>query len=411
MRRVFHTTIGALFLLIVLCSGVSAKMPLGEKIINESLYIQNKRSVSTSYVSSEKVFMNSASAFQADTGQDYVFDSPNINVAWKFDFGGRPDQETPASSLSLQLAPTEVSASAISDSSIKVSWNAVSRAANYRIYRDGKYLTASPATHLSDPGLNGATSHCYHVTSVDAAGKESEQSKQVCATTLKTLKSVSGPLGLTATATSETQINLSWNPVNGALGYKVYRDGLYLMTSTATTSVPDKDLREAGRYCYQVTSVDFAGKESEQSNQACAEGIEQKLAEKKMEAAASVSKEMMEKGRVRIDIEFDSNKFDVKPRYHQELKKIGDVLAANPELKMVIEGHTDNVGGKGYNMNLSARRAEAVRAYVIEHFGVKKTRLTAKGYGMSKPIASNNTASGRQKNRRAEAVEEYLTKK
>jgi outer membrane protein OmpA-like peptidoglycan-associated protein len=361
MRKAFHPIMGALFLLIVLCSGVSA----------------------------------------------------DINVAWKFDFGGLFEQEKPTPSASLAMVPTEVSAAAFSDSLIKVSWNAVSGAANYRIYRDGKYLTANPATHLSDSGLNGATSHCYQVTSIDTAGKESEQSKQACATTQKPPQAASGPLGLTATAASESQINLSWNPVDSALGYKVYRDGLYLMTSTSSTSIPDKDLREAGRYCYQVTAVDTTGKESEKSNQVCAEGTEQVFAFKKMDAAAavSVSKEMREKGRVRIDIEFDYNKYDVKPKYHQELKKIGDVMAANPELKMVIEGHTDNVGGKGYNMNLSARRAEAVRTYIIEQFGVKKTHLTAMGYGMSKPIASNKTAAGRQKNRRVEAAVEYTTKK
>jgi len=224
-------------------------------------------------------------------------------------------------------------------------------------------------------------------------------------------KTLSTSFGLTATAVSSTQINLNWNPVNGALGYKVYRDGLYLMTSTATTSVSDKELREAGRYCYQVTAVDTAGIESEQSNKACAEGSEQNMAERKIEAEASVSKEMTGKSRVRIDIEFDTNKSVVKVRYHQELKKIGDVMAAEPELKMIIEGHTDNIGGKEYNMNLSARRAEAVRIYLIENFGVKKTHLISKGYGMSKPVASNKTAAGRQKNRRVEAAVEYTIRK
>lgn len=363
---------GALFLLMVLCSGVSAKMPLGERTIDS-----------------------------------------NMNVAWKFDFGGLSDQEKPAPSAPLTMAPIEVSAAAVSDSMIKVSWSAVSGAANYRIYRDGKYLATNPDTHLSDPGLNGATRHCYHVTSVGATGEESGQSRQACATTLENPKAALGPLVLTATAVTKTQINLSWNPVNGALGYKVYRDGLYLMTSTAATSVPDKDLREAGRYCYQVTAVDTVGRESEKSNQACAEGSEKKFAEQKADtaAAASFSKEILDKGRVRIEIEFDYNKSEVKPKYHQELKKIGDVMAANPELKIVIEGHTDNVGGKGYNMKLSARRAEAVRTYIIEQFGVKKTNLAAKGYGMSKPIASNKTAAGRQKNRRVEAAVEYAIKK
>lgn len=239
----------------------------------------------------------------------------------------------------------------------------------------------------------------------------SEKSKQTLATTLEASKSPSGPLGLTATAASEVQINLSWNPVSGALGYKVYRDGLYLMTSTAATSVPDKNLRVSGRYCYQVTAVDTAGRESEKSNQACAEGMNQVLPEKKIAATVFGSKEMLDKGRVQIDIEFDSNKSVVKHKYHQELKRIGDVMAANPELKMVIEGHTDNVGGKDFNMNLSARRAEAVRTYIIENFGVSNTHLTSKGYGMSKPIASNKTAAGRQKNRRVEAAVEYTITK
>jgi outer membrane protein OmpA-like peptidoglycan-associated protein len=336
-----------------------------------------------------------------------------MNMAWKFDFGGLFDQDQTAPSLQVPPAPTEIASAPASDSAINLTWSAVAKAVNYRVYRDGKYVASTPATRLTDAGLDGATDHCYHVRAVDAAGKESEPSKQTCTATLKPVKAVLGPLELTATAVSESQINLSWNSVPGALGYKVYRDGLYLMTSTAGTSVPDKELREAGRYCYQVTAVDTAGRESERSNQACAEGSEQVFAFKKTEAAAttSVAKEVLEKGRVRIDIEFDYNKYDVKPKYHDELKKIGDVMTAHPDLKMVIEGHTDNVGGKSYNMTLSTKRAEAVRTYIVEQFGVKKTHLTAKGYGMSRPVASNKTPAGRQKNRRVEAAVEYTIKK
>lgn len=374
MRKALHPVLIALFLLIVFCSGVAARMPLGDITSDE-----------------------------------------NMNLAWKFDFGGFFDQEQPTPSLFLPVVPTGISTAAVSDSQINVTWNIVVGAANYRVYRDGKYLVAVSITRLSDSGLNSATSYCYHVTAVNTMGRESEISKQACATTMNPPKVASGPLELAATAVSESQINLTWNPVAGALGYNVYRDGLYLMTSTSSTSVPDKELREAGRYCYQVTAVDSAGKESEKSNQVCAEGTEQVFAFKKTEAAtaatASVSKEMLEKGRVRIDIEFDYNKYDVKPRYHQELKKIGDAMAANPNLKVVIEGHTDNVGGKGYNLTLSTRRAEAVRTYIIEQFGVKQTHLTAKGYGMSRPVASNKTAAGRQKNRRVEAAVEYPSKK
>ncbi|MCX7635760.1 MAG: OmpA family protein, partial [Syntrophales bacterium] len=64
-----------------------------------------------------------------------------------------------------------------------------------------------------------------------------------------------------------------------------------------------------------------------------------------------------------------------------------------------------------YNLDLSVRRAESVRSYMIKHFGVKASRLTSKGYGMSKPIADNKTAAGRKKNRRVEAVVDYTITK
>jgi OOP family OmpA-OmpF porin len=70
----------------------------------------------------------------------------------------------------------------------------------------------------------------------------------------------------------------------------------------------------------------------------------------------------------------------------------------------VIEGHTDNVNTAEYNQKLSEARANSVRQYLINHFGIKASRLTAVGYGLTKPIASNNTEEGRQKNRRVQAV-------
>lgn len=74
-----------------------------------------------------------------------------------------------------------------------------------------------------------------------------------------------------------------------------------------------------------------------------------------------------------------------------------------PEANGVIEGHTDNVGGYDDNMKLSERRAHSVRNYLIEKFGIAPERLSAKGYGYTKPVADNGTVEGRQKNRRIEA--------
>jgi outer membrane protein OmpA-like peptidoglycan-associated protein/opacity protein-like surface antigen len=124
-----------------------------------------------------------------------------------------------------------------------------------------------------------------------------------------------------------------------------------------------------------------------------------------------VAKELIEKGRARINVEFDFNKAVVKPKYNEEIKKFADVMKDHPELNVVIEGNTDSVGKDAYNQKLSEKRAESVKNYMIEKFGIDKSRLSSKGYGESKPIADNKTKEGRQKNRRVEAVVDYLIKK
>jgi OmpA-OmpF porin, OOP family len=104
-----------------------------------------------------------------------------------------------------------------------------------------------------------------------------------------------------------------------------------------------------------------------------------------------------------IDINFDTNKADIKPKFHDELKKLGDFLAEFPNATGTIEGHTDNVGDKASNLKLSQRRADSVRNYIIKNFGIAQERIKAKGYGLTKPIASNKTKEGKAKNRRIEA--------
>jgi len=104
-----------------------------------------------------------------------------------------------------------------------------------------------------------------------------------------------------------------------------------------------------------------------------------------------------------IDIKFDTNKSDIKPQYHDELKALADFLKEFPTAKGVIEGHTDSVGTTESNMKLSQRRANSVRSYLIKTFGVAPERITAKGYGPTKPVADNKTAAGKQQNRRIEA--------
>ena len=128
---------------------------------------------------------------------------------------------------------------------------------------------------------------------------------------------------------------------------------------------------------------------------------------KEVAAAVVTAKEMFEKGRATINVEFATNKADIRPAFDKELQRFGDVMKNYPDLKVVIEGHTDNVGGQVINEKLSAKRANSVKDYLTKKFGIAESRLTAKGYGMSKPIASNKTKEGRQKNRRVEAAVDY----
>ena len=100
-----------------------------------------------------------------------------------------------------------------------------------------------------------------------------------------------------------------------------------------------------------------------------------------------------------VDFEFNLSQLTVPAQ--QTLDEVASALQTQPELHVEIQGHTDSIGSVNYNLNLSQRRAEAVKAYLISK-GVSASNLTAKGYGKSKPIASNDTAEGRAQNRRVE---------
>lgn len=120
-----------------------------------------------------------------------------------------------------------------------------------------------------------------------------------------------------------------------------------------------------------------------------------------------VEKEIIEKGRVTLNVQFDFDKDVVKPEYREEIGQLAGVLKKYPDLTITIEGHTDSVGEATYNKSLSQRRADAVKRYLVEEFGIDAKRLIAKGYGETQPVASNANKEGRQKNRRVDAVAEY----
>ena len=103
------------------------------------------------------------------------------------------------------------------------------------------------------------------------------------------------------------------------------------------------------------------------------------------------------------DVLFDFNKYTLKPQARERLAKISGIILAYPDLKLHIEGYTDSIGGDEYNQELSEKRAEAVRGYLVSQ-GVTPDDVSAAGLGKADPVADNSTAAGRKLNRRVEMV-------
>jgi len=113
-------------------------------------------------------------------------------------------------------------------------------------------------------------------------------------------------------------------------------------------------------------------------------------------------------------VEFDTAKAVVKKKYHNDIKKVADFIKEHPGTTAVIEGYTDNVdkfNNPENNIKLSQARADSVRQYLIDNFGIDASLITAVGYGPNKPIASNDTKKGQKKNRRVQAVIETVQTK
>lgn len=103
---------------------------------------------------------------------------------------------------------------------------------------------------------------------------------------------------------------------------------------------------------------------------------------------------------IRLNIHFDHDKSVIKSGYKTEIDRAANFLSNYPNMDAFVEGHTDANGDEAYNQALSQRRAEAVRQALIKTHKIDPTRLKAKGYGESRPIADNSTSQGRAENRR-----------
>jgi OmpA-OmpF porin, OOP family len=175
---------------------------------------------------------------------------------------------------------------------------------------------------------------------------------------------------------------------------RIMGDGKYLklyLDDTRVANVPNADVGRANKILF-YTDGD-ASKPSMFGNFRVAAG-----GKKLYDALA-------EKGRVATQgIYFDTGSDRIRPESTPTLKEIGAMLKDHADLKLAIEGHTDNVGQPDANQTLSEKRAAAVRQFLIDSYGINGSRLQAKGLGQTKPVASNDTPEGRQSNRRVELV-------
>jgi OOP family OmpA-OmpF porin len=114
--------------------------------------------------------------------------------------------------------------------------------------------------------------------------------------------------------------------------------------------------------------------------------------------------ELLETGMIRLqNVNFDTGRATILPESEPVLDEVGNILARWPELKIEIAGHTDSRGSAARNLDLSRRRAQAVRAYLVNKFPeLDPNQFTTAGYGATRPISSNATELGRSKNRRVE---------
>ncbi|MDR3700530.1 MAG: OmpA family protein [Candidatus Sulfopaludibacter sp.] len=103
------------------------------------------------------------------------------------------------------------------------------------------------------------------------------------------------------------------------------------------------------------------------------------------------------------DVLFDTGKYSLRPLAREKLARLAGIVSGHPGLRLDVEGHTDSVGGDEYNQQLSEQRGESVREYLTQQ-GMPGSSVSTKGFGKTQPVASNETAEGRQQNRRVEIV-------
>jgi chitodextrinase len=171
-------------------------------------------------------------------------------------------------------APSGLSAAAPTSNAVNLSWTGSTdnvAVTGYRVYRGGSQIGTTSGTSYTDSGVVGSTAYSYTVSAYDAAGNNSGSSNTATVTTPDTI-APGVPTGLSASAASATQVNLSWSAVSdtggsGLAGYRIYRGGVHI-ANTSATSYSDTTVSASTAYSYTVAGYDNAGNTSGQSSAA-----------------------------------------------------------------------------------------------------------------------------------------------
>lgn len=209
------------------------------------------------------------------------------------------------------------------------------------------------------------------------------------------VKIAHGKAGVTGSGGGESEVDLPRGTFDNIVRCRVMGYGKYLkvyVNETRVANIPNADFIRADRI--HVNLYNFSQDGVLIDNIRVAEGGKKILYDA-----------LMADGRVATrGIYFDSGSDRLRPESTPTLKQMGQMLQEHADLSLVIEGHTDDVGDDASNLDLSQRRAAAVREFLIANYQIDGARLEAKGFGESQPAAPNTTPEGRQNNRRVELV-------
>jgi lipid-binding SYLF domain-containing protein len=208
-------------------------------------------------------------------------------------------------------------------------------------------------------------------------------------------QATAGPVGRNASANTDILLHseiISWSRSRGLFA------GVSLEGSTLR---PDNSENEK-LYGQKISNRQILSGEA--ATPPAAKPLVAELNKYRRGTGADIDASLTKKSRVTLnDLHFETGKADITPDSEATLNTVLTSLKNNPDWKIRVEGFTDNVGGQEANEKLSADRAEAVANWLADH-GIDRSRLSSKGYGESRPVASNASENGRAKNRRVELV-------